>query len=420
MRAGPRNSFPVEILSSAGTRRAASTAVLALGALLLACERSSGNRSTGDAEAIPTFVAADPIVQIGLIEGKPPYLLSGVSDATRQSDGTIVVADCMTAQVRYFDRSGRFLRVVGGRGQGPGEFGFLRRIFPLGGDTIGVDDARRITILAPDGSLARTVPFRTGGMDALGGLSDGSFVARRWDFGLLVDSMGDHRVATTLHLLDSAGRHLDSVPRLPAADAIAGPDPRRPSTAMRLRRTAVIAVHPGGIFYGGQDDAGVIEYDRGLNRVGVTTALTRAEPVTESARNAFQAMADRGAHRPPDDLTQGAPPPPGYAPVMPAFGDIVAGRDGRLWVQDPLRPGHYPLVWTAYEEGEPTARVELLPRFFPFEFGDDWVLGVSFGELTVERVELRPLVPAELSGRVLTPREAEPPVHNRCGVWTSR
>lgn len=106
---------------------------------------------------------------------------------------------------------------------------------------------------------------------------------------------------------------------------------------------------------------------------------------------------------------------------MPSFGDLIAGREGWLWVEDPERPGSHPLVWTAYEDGEPVARAEIPPRFFPFEFGHDWVLGVAFDELSVERVQLWRLVPGELSDRTLPPRDARPPiVHPRCGTWTSR
>ena len=109
-----------------------------------------------------------------------------------------------------------------------------------------------------------------------------------------------------------------------------------------------------------------------------------------------------------------------YAPATPAYRDIIAGNDGRIWVQDPELPGAYPLVWTAYAEGRPSARVELPLRFFPFEFGTDWVLGVSYDELGVERVQVFNFARGPLSNRKLPPHEAAPPNVPRCGSWTAR
>lgn len=110
-----------------------------------------------------------------------------------------------------------------------------------------------------------------------------------------------------------------------------------------------------------------------------------------------------------------------FADSMPAYGDVLAGRDGRLWVQDPYRMRRYPLTWTAYEEGVPVARAELPPRFFPFEFGRDWVMGITYDELRVERVRLIELVEGELPGLELTPREGQAPTNMpRCGPWAGR
>lgn len=87
---------------------------------------------------------------------------------------------------------------------------------------------------------------------------------------------------------------------------------------------------------------------------------------------------------------------------------------------------HFPLTWTAYEDGRPVARAELPPRFFPFEFGRDdsgadWVVGITYDGLRIEQVHVIELVPGELPGHALTPREAQAPTSMPyCGPWTSR
>lgn len=66
------------------------------------------------------------------------------------------------------------------------------------------------------------------------------------------------------------------------------------------------------------------------------------------------------------------------------------------------------------------ARLELPPRFFPFEFGHDRVLGITYDENTIERVELWPLVEGELPGVALPNRNAMPPAVPRSGSWAAR
>jgi hypothetical protein len=391
--------------------------------LLAACR---GGDMSSDAvtaiEAVPTLVVADePDVRIGLTKGKGPYLLSLVTGATRLSDGTIVVADCGSAALRYFDASGRFVRTVGGRGRGPGEFSWILRIFPVGGDTIGVDDSDRVTVLAPDGALVHTFPSLVGGyLNILGRLANGLFVAKAPERDARVEFGGQFWETDTLLLLDATGQRVDSLVGLRRVEVRETPNtPTDRIGGLRLRRMASLAVYPEGIYYGAQDSPRIIVFDHSLRQVDTIGTITEPAPVTEEVKRAFQAMVDEGAQYPTATVIRGFPSED-YAPAMAAYGDLIAGRDGALWVEDPLRPAHYPLVWTAYEDGRPVARAELPPRFFPFEFGRDWVLGVSFDDFNVERVELWRLVPGELPGLVLPPRDAAPPILHRCSVGPVR
>jgi hypothetical protein len=395
---------------------------LTLPFLLAACR---GGDTPSDAvtaiEAVPTLVVADePDVSIGVTKGKGPYLLSLVTGATRLSDGTIVVADAASAELRYFDASGRFLRAAGGQGRGPGEFFWIRRIFPVAGDTIGVDDPARVTLFAPDGELVGTFPSMAGNyLDVLGRLANGSFVATTIGSQAPVEFGGQFWATNTIFLLDATGQRVDSLVGLPWSEVRESHSPTDRIGPPRLRRSASLAVHAEGIYYGAQDKSRIIAFDGSLRQVDTIRTITEPEPVTEEAKRTFQAMVDEGAQWPAGSVMRGFPSDD-YAPAMAAYGDLIAGRDGALWVQDPLRPAHYPLVWTAYEDGRPVARAELPPRYFPFEFGRDWVLGVSFDDFNVERVELWRLVPGELPGSVLPPRDAEPPILHRFGVWHVR
>src|SRR5690606_5816123 len=67
-------------------------------------------------------LSLEPILEIGVLEGDPAYMFSQMRGPRRLSDGSIVVLDGATSEVRIFDAEGRHLRTFGRKGQGPGEF----------------------------------------------------------------------------------------------------------------------------------------------------------------------------------------------------------------------------------------------------------------------------------------------------------
>lgn len=387
--------------------------------------RGSDGRAAaeGSADGPATLVTAEePALEIGATTGEEAYLLHGVTDALRLADGTVVVANCGSSELRFFDEAGRWLRSAGGRGDGPGEFTELWKLLPAGGDTVGASDelGGRLTLFGPDGSVHRIVPLPPSWTRVQGRLADGAFVGFRENYGLPPDARAGQvvRGTSTLLLFDPVdGSVLDSVAGLPGQESsVERRGDRLVRRAARLARTPRVAVSGDRIYVSGQDEDGIRVFGPDLEpRAGFRTR-TEPEPVTEEVERAWE--DSRELLGPPDGIL----PAYGssYAPRMPAHGDLIAGSDGRLWVEDPVRPGVHPLVWTAYEDGEAVARARVPARFFPFEFGDGWVLGVRYDELTVARVQLWPLVPGPHSGETLPPRDAEPPGSPRCSTNASR
>ena len=84
------------------------------------------------------------------------YSLRGMA---RLSDGSVAVIDRRDQRVRIFSETGEFLRSMGGRGEGPGEFRNPWFLWALPGDTLWVGDYRpqRFNVCSPDGDFLRLV-----------------------------------------------------------------------------------------------------------------------------------------------------------------------------------------------------------------------------------------------------------------------
>jgi len=104
-------------------------------------------------------LAADPTLTIGDESGDLNYMFQGVSQAFRMDDGTIVVVDRLASQISLFDAAGVFVRNLGGRGEGPGEFQILHYVWARG-DTLWASDGllSRISVFDRDGNVLETIP----------------------------------------------------------------------------------------------------------------------------------------------------------------------------------------------------------------------------------------------------------------------
>jgi len=106
---------------------------------LLACDRGAtevpaadllGGIATveaGQFDDLPTLLwslDSAPMIQVGGADERPEYQFTEVTAGALAPDHSIVVADGRSGVVRVYDSQGRFVRALGSRGQGPGEFRF--------------------------------------------------------------------------------------------------------------------------------------------------------------------------------------------------------------------------------------------------------------------------------------------------------
>lgn len=117
-----------------------------------------------DYQTLPQWqLSVQPELRVGVVEGDPERQWDQLFAAARRADGSVVALDRGSRQVRAFAADGTHLWSTGGDGDGPGEFRYPWSLSALAGDSIVVSDpgTARLTVLGPDGSLARVAPMPT-------------------------------------------------------------------------------------------------------------------------------------------------------------------------------------------------------------------------------------------------------------------
>jgi hypothetical protein len=151
-------------------------AALACALLALACDRSA---ETGRQELISRFdtVAGvvhavssgtpvewqvEEVARIGSLDAGPAAF-GRVRSVVLDGGGSIYVADQQAAEIRVFDSRGEYVRTLGRRGRGPGEFGDLYSLAWLGDTLVALDPRNaRLGLMSATGEwlgLWRWQPF---------------------------------------------------------------------------------------------------------------------------------------------------------------------------------------------------------------------------------------------------------------------
>ena len=347
-------------------------------------------------------IGPEPTVSIGEVDGEEPYLLQGARDATRLSDGRIVVADVFLQELRVFDARGTYIETWGGAGEGPGEFTRLWEVGRWSGDSIfaGTTDSRDISIFASDGSFGRTFNIaRHGGP--------------LWTFFSPVAVTKDGSVLTVLGL--RTGRTLVAELRDGEGTTIAnfGSHPnwdlhtitvlgRSSSFRKIFGRSPVLGVWGDLVVIGSTDRYELKGFgadgslERIVRRAHVPRAPTQADIATfidEVLSDETSGMSDAEAEnhrrfvRP---IYESVP----AAEHFPVFTSVITDALDHLWVGEYEAPGEERpgSLWTVFDpEGHALGFVETPDAILVTEIGEDYILTWFPDELGVERVQLWPL-----------------------------
>lgn len=351
------------------------------------------NARPADGSRLGWRIGPEPAVSIGKLEGDEAYMLFVAADATRLSDGRIVVVN-VGSELRVFDRAGIHLDTWGGRGDGPGEFGTpISQIAHLPGDSVIVWNPRYpfLTVFDPTGTAERHVqvlkrqPDRPG--DAIfpvAVLRDGSILAGP-DLGF---ERGD---SVVVELRDAEGEFTSSLGTHPGLERYLDVEALTIYGVIFGRSLAMgpwgdqVVVSPTNRY-----EIKVFAQDGSLARIVRRDHLLRAptdahvEGFIEERVSRLVDQEDREERR------RGYEPVP-VAEHLPAFGSIIADALDYLWVEEFEPPGEEVpgVLWSIFDpDGEILGFVETPEELEVYEIGEDYILGRVSDELGVEFIQL--------------------------------
>jgi len=328
----------------------------------------------------------DPVVDLTLSGTGPAHEFHRAHSMSRRPDGSLMIADGSSREVRVFSADGEFLGSFGGSGDGPGEFRSLRRI-ENAGDTLLALGRGRVTVAAHDLTLVRTFSIDPWTMDLH--YLDGGWILPEVSRPVLpMDGLaGPVRRPEPLVLLDSEGTRIDSVGEMPGAEVyVLVRDGSYVGAAPHFfgKRSHVAALGRH-ILLGSSDRMQMEEMDPSGNLVRILRIpdypLDLSDAQIASERDLLLGRLTPG--HPLRASFEAAP----ASETRPAFTDILVDPSGAVWLelhraQSEEDQSEDWLVLDA--DGTWLGTVEMPDRFSVSEITMEAVLGVWWDELDVE------------------------------------
>jgi len=342
-----------------------------------------------------------PTLVIGVEDGNAAQEFYRVRSVIRLADGTFVVGDASSGELRFFDNDGQFLFAAGGRGSGPGEFAeFSSLRMCRNGDRIIVEDngADRFHLFETSGDLVETVAISSEAgrpPNIIGCFADGSLLAVSGG-GALRGNPGDViELTTTYHRYSDHGVYANAIATVASrpryVNEVGG---RRQYPFIPLTASPEVAAGSDAMFlsYGGgavvwmYDLAGspIAEYRWNPDGRARVSDVWR-EYTEESLGHMGQEDLQMYRHFYSLEL-----PLPEYIPVV---NGLNVDPEGNVWVERVTPPGRSHRTWTVLSsEGVHFGDVDFPPDVAVLEIGLDYVIGLHIDELNVERIHVYSLL----------------------------
>lgn len=347
------------------------------------------------------LVSDSPIIDLAAGTGAA-HEFWRVTSALLLSSGAFVVANAGTGEIRLFDGSGSFLKVVSRQGPGPAEFRQLDNLALLPGDTIAALDssARRVSVFAPPGQFVRDIPLQWeshGLPRQMHALADGSFVvSSSWSPPAAeeLEDPGTRRIPHHLLRFSPSGQFIGTIAVIDGVEELLIRwENRRVWVVPIMPHVPVEAVHGNLMFLGDGESFSIEVRDpsgrlqRILRRSDVDLRVSQDE-----MRLAQEAWVRYGnptsdARRIQRELLRLIPSPR----KKPAYERILVDSERNLWVAEYAR-FEPPTRWSVFNPAGILLGTVVVPAHFRvLSIGADYLLGVRYGDSGVETVQLHRL-----------------------------
>ena len=293
--------------------------------------------------------------------------LNGVVGARLLEDGSLVVANGGNAEVLWFDGTGRPVRTVGRRGDGPGEYQKITAVLegPAGG--VLVYDARhdRITALDENGQLVGTHALSSGSLAVdlvpLTVLSDGSVVAVQGEIRVFA-SGGAVRDSTPLLRSDSTGVQVDTAGFWKGKEWYYARTSRGVARLpVGFGRDVAYAGRRGRAVLCSTDSLDVTVIGEDLQVVMRVRAPARSRPVSGADATAWQADLSERMRTAPPEVQAMAKEIPAYE-TYPDIEGIGVSDHGAVWIGLRSTPGSKEDEWIVVSPDGRDIRTTELPK----------------------------------------------------------
>ena len=156
------------------------------------------------------LVASSPDVEIGGADSIPEFAFFRIQGAAQLPTGEILVLDGASKELRFFDEDGKFLRMAGGLGGGPGELRDPVLVPSTNYDSLLVFDRRRLKLIifASDGHFLQAHDVRIRHGEPAGWLGGGRIVMTQ---ATLINPLGPERVIPRSMAVSIAGMDTELV-----------------------------------------------------------------------------------------------------------------------------------------------------------------------------------------------------------------
>ena len=344
-------------------------------------------------------VAGNAAITLGGQAGDSALDFIGVVGAKRLADGSLVVANGGTGQLRWFSATGKHLRTVGGRGGVPGTFTALSSLYSLGDTLLAWNGrARVLTRLSSAGEVLRQDTLRladsTRLFAVLGAFGDGRLLAEAGTELELKDRQpGFLRPGRSLFRFSQNGVP-DSVGVLPGEElSLSIRGGQASLSAVPFGLGSRLSVLPDGYITSEGDHMQLEERDaagrlRRIIRWPGARLPVSPDDIDRQGRTLLGSAATGMQRAQLDSVWRAIPKPDS----LPAIIGLVPDPGSLAWVRRGGHVGDTEAEWWVFsDKGAWLGTVALPTTAAPLDISADWVVLRTVDENRIERVEVRRL-----------------------------